>query len=184
MLAIFAVQWRVLLLRGIAAVVFGVLALVWPGLTLAVLVVLFGTYAFVDGILALTLAAAGRQMPGFGSLLIEGFAGIAAGIGAVLYPAITTVVLLAFIAAWAIVGGVASIATAIRLRRELSGEWPLPVAGALSILFGVLLLIDPMVGALAMVWMIGTFAIVLGAILTSLGIRMWRMSREIARVRA
>ena len=148
---------------------------------MAVLVVLFGAYAFVDGVLALGLAAAGRGMPGFGSLLIEGLAGIAAGIGAFLYPAITAVVLLAFIAAWAIVGGVASIATAIKLRRELSGEWPLPVAGALSILFGALLLINPMVGALAMVWMIGTFAIVLGGILTSLGIRMWRMSREMAR---
>jgi uncharacterized membrane protein HdeD (DUF308 family) len=181
MLAMFAAHWPLLLARGIVAALFGIVALAWPGLTLAALVLCFGAYAFVDGVIALVIAFTGRRLPGFGSLLIEGIAGVAVGAATVLYPGITAIVLLAFIAGWAIVTGIASIATAVSLRRELSGEWPLPVAGTLLLILGILLLLNPMVGALAVVWMIGLFAVLLGITLMALAFRMRQLSQEIAR---
>jgi uncharacterized membrane protein HdeD (DUF308 family) len=181
MLAMFAAHWPLLLTRGIAAVLFGIVALAWPGLTLAALVLSFGAYAFVDGVLALVIAFTGRRLPGLASLLIEGIAGVAIGLATVLYPGITAVALLWFIAAWAIVTGIASIATAVSLRREVSGEWPLPVAGILLLVLGIFLLLNRMEGALGAAWVIGLFAVFLGITLMALATRMRQLSQEIAR---
>jgi uncharacterized membrane protein HdeD (DUF308 family) len=181
MLAMLAAHWPLLLIRGIVAALFGMVALAWPGLTLAGLVLCFGAYAFADGVLVLIVAVAGRRLPWFPGLLIAGIAGIAIGLATVLYPGITAVMLLAFIAAWAIVTGIASIATAVALRREMSGEWPLPVAGILLLLLGVFLLINPMAGALAVAWAIGLCTVLVGITLTALATRMRHLLQEIAR---
>lgn len=180
MLAVLAAHWGVLLFRGVIAMLFGIVALIWPGLTLMALVVLFSAYAFIDGILALILAFSTRGQPGFGSLLAEGIFGTAAGIVAFLYPAITTIALLTVIAAWAILTGIAALAAAFALRHELAGEWPLPVAGALSLLLGILLLLRPAAGALAVVWLIGTYAILSGLVMIALAMRLRHIAEEMS----
>jgi uncharacterized membrane protein HdeD (DUF308 family) len=171
--------WWAVALRGAAAVIFGILALIWPGITLYALVILFGAYALVDGIMALGSAIFGdRERGRRGWLIFEGIAGIAAGILTFLWPGITALVLLWLIAGWAIVTGVLEIVAAIRLRREIQGEWMLAVSGVLSVLFGVLLLAWPAVGALSLVLLIGIYAIVFGVVLIALGLRLRRVHQE------
>jgi uncharacterized membrane protein HdeD (DUF308 family) len=180
MLAVLAVHWRLLFVRSVLALGFGALALIWPGLTLAVLVVLFGSYAVLNGLLALTIALTSRSTPGFAGLLLEGVLGIAAGVFTLLYPGIATVVLLGVIAAWAIMTGIAAFMTAAALRTEMSGDWPLPLAGVLALMLGVLLLVQPAAGALAVAWMIGGYAVLAGASQLALAIRMRHLAQEIA----
>jgi uncharacterized membrane protein HdeD (DUF308 family) len=167
-------NWWAVGIRGIAAIIFGVLAFVWPGITLIALALLFGAYALVDGVLS--LVAAIRGVPGAASgrwmLLLEGVLGIAAGILAFIWPDLTALVLLLLIGAWAIVTGVLEIIAAIRLRREIEGEWVLALAGLASIVFGALVYINPSAGALAVVWLIGAYAIVFGIALLVLA---WRL---------
>ena len=141
MLVVLADNWGLMLLRGIFGILFGLIALFMPGPTLAVLVIVFGAYAFVDGVLALILAINGRRERGFGALLIEGVFGIGAGVVSFFYPGITALVLLAVIATWAIFTGVLAIVSAITLRKEITGEWMLATSGLLSIIFGVLLIV-------------------------------------------
>jgi uncharacterized membrane protein HdeD (DUF308 family) len=169
-------NWWVLAVRGGAAVLFGLLALIWPGITVLALVLLFGAYALVDGVLALYAAltnrpaAQGRR----GWLALEGVAGVLAAIGAVVWPGITALVLLYLIAAWAVVTGVAEIVAAIRLRREIQGEWLMALSGVLSIVFGLLAFFFPAAGALAVIWLIAAYAIVFGVVLLVLGFRLRR----------
>jgi uncharacterized membrane protein HdeD (DUF308 family) len=174
MLRALADNWWLLLLRGIAAVVFGVLAFMWPVLTLLTLTFLWGAYAIVDGVLALWEAIAGRG--GYtGSrfwLAIVGIAGIIAGLLAFAWPGVTALVLLMFIAAWAIVTGLFEIWGAIQLRKEMEGEWLLILSGLLSVAFGVILLARPGVGALAVVWLIGWYAILAGVLYIVLAFRL------------
>jgi uncharacterized membrane protein HdeD (DUF308 family) len=179
LLGALAEKWWLLLLRGVAAVVFGALALLWPGITLLALTVLFGAYVIADGILSLGAAITGRG--GVGPrwwLAIVGAAGVLAGLLAFLWPAMTAVVLLVFIAVWAIVIGIMQIIGAIRLRKEIEGEWMLILGGALSAAFGVLLISRPAIGAVALAWMIGTFAILVGIthIVLALRLRRHRLS--------
>lgn len=179
MLSVYTSSWWALLLRGIAAVLFGVLAFVWPGITLTVLVLLWGAYAFVDGAFAI---AAGIRSHGenrrWWVLLLEGILGVAAGIVAFAVPGITALVLLMLIAAWAIVTGVFEIVAAIQMRKYIKGEWLLILAGIASILFGVLLFINPSAGALAVIWLIAAYALVFGAILIALSLRLHGMVRS------
>jgi uncharacterized membrane protein HdeD (DUF308 family) len=173
LLAALADRWWMLLLRGLAAVAFGVLALVWPGITLLALTILFGAYVILDGVLSLGAAITGRG--GVGPrwwLAVVGVAGVLAGLLAFLWPAMTAVVLLVFIAAWAIVIGIMQIIGAIRLRREIEGEWMLILGGVLSVAFGALLIARPAVGAVALAWMIGLFAIAVGIIYIALALRL------------
>jgi uncharacterized membrane protein HdeD (DUF308 family) len=165
-------NWWLLVLRGVAAIVFGVLAFVWPGLTLLVLVILWGAFALVDGVLALAAAVVGgNPMPRWW-LAIVGLAGVVAGVLTFMWPGITALVLLVFIAAWAIVLGVFEIYGAIKMRKEIEGEWFLILSGALSVLFGLVLLWRPDAGALAVVWIIGAYAIVLGIIYIAFGLKL------------
>jgi uncharacterized membrane protein HdeD (DUF308 family) len=175
-------MWWAVALRGALNVLFGVLALVWPDVTFVALVLLFGAYAFVDGIFALVAAfsrsrrrAARRER---GLLVLEGILGIGAGLVTVFYPGITAVALLVVIAAWAIVGGTFEIVQAVRLRKQIRGEWLLGLAGALSVAFGVLVLLYPAAGALSIVWLLGAYAIAFGAVLIALGIRLRRFGRD------
>ena len=178
MIGLFTKNWWVLLLRGIVAVLFGILAITRPGITLAVLVLLFGIYAFVDGCFALFAAIGGwSHREGRWLLLLEGFIGIGAGILTLCAPGITTVALLFFIAAWALATGVFRIVAAIRLRKEITGEFWLALSGIASVVFAFLVMMNPAAGALAIAWLIGWYALFLGAMLVMLSIKLHNIRR-------
>ena len=166
-------NWGWVVLRGVAAVLFGVLAFAWPGITLAALVIVWGAYALADGVLSLVAAYRVRDQGNpFWSLLIVGLLGIAAGIVTFIWPGMTALLLLMFIAAWAVVMGVFQVVAAIRLRKEIRGEWLLGLSGVLSIIFGIVMFAQPGAGALAVIWAIGGFAIVFGVLLIWLGFKL------------
>jgi uncharacterized membrane protein HdeD (DUF308 family) len=175
MLETLARNWWVVALRGVVALLFGLLALIWPSITLLVLVTLFGAYALVDGVFALGTAIFGRGAIGSrGWLIVGGIAGIAIGILTFVWPGSTALVLLWLIAAWAVITGVLEIVAAVQLRREIRGEWMFILSGALSVLFGILLMVWPATGALAVIVLIGLYAIVFGVVLIGLGLRLRR----------
>ena len=166
-------NWGWVALRGVVAILFGVLTLFNPGITLAALVLFFGAYALVDGVFMVVSAIANRHgQPRWVTLLIGGLLGIAAGLVTFYMPGITTVVLLMVVAAWAIVTGIAEIVAAIRLRREITGEWVFVLAGLLAVAFGAILIARPAAGALAMVLWIGAYAVVSGILLIALSVRL------------
>jgi uncharacterized membrane protein HdeD (DUF308 family) len=166
-------NWWVIVLRGLAGMTFGLVTFLAPGISLAALVLVFGAYAFADGVLAI-ISAIRRDRPGdrWWLLLLEGIAGIAAGVVTLIWPGITALVLLYVIAAWALVTGVLEIAAAIRLRKAIKGEWLLVLSGILSVALGVMLVLWPGPGALALVIWIGAFTFVFGALLLALGLRL------------
>ena len=173
MLTFLSRNWWVLVIRGIAAVVFGVLTFVSPMTSLAVLVLFWGAYALVDGVFAIMAAFKGPHADGFPWwMLVTGVAAVIAGIYTFIAPGLTALVLLYLIAVVAIVRGVMEISAAIRLRKEIDNEWLLGLAGAASLIFGALLFVFPGAGALALVLYIGVMAIVVGVIETVLGIRL------------
>ena len=164
--------WWLILSRGIAAIVFGVLAFIWPGITLAVLVLFWGAFALVDGILALAHAIMGGNVGSRWWLALIGVLGIIVGLLTFLMPGVTALVLLVFIATWAIVLGIFQIAGAIRLRKEIDNEWTLILGGVLSMLFGLVLLVAPGAGAVALIWVIAAYAILFGVLLVALSLRL------------
>jgi uncharacterized membrane protein HdeD (DUF308 family) len=169
-----AKHWWVFVLRGVLAILFGISAFAIPGITLAALILLYGAYAMADGIVA-AVAAFTRRKPGEGfpwSVLLVGVAGIAAGIVTFMYPGLTALVLLYLIAAWYIVRGIFEVLIAIQLRKEIQGEGWLIAAGILSVLFGVFLFARPGAGALAVIWIIGMFAMLFGIITLILGFKL------------
>jgi uncharacterized membrane protein HdeD (DUF308 family) len=181
MLTTLAEYWWTLVLRGAAAVIFGILAYVWPGITFTVLVLFFGAYALWDGVFALIAAfrtQAERRWP----LVLEGLVGIAAGVLTFIWPGAATLALLLIIGAWAFVTGIFEIVAAIRLREEIEGEWLLLVSGLLSVLFGIALAIWPAAGLVAVTWLIGAYSIVFGILLIVLGFRLrnWGKQRLVA----
>jgi uncharacterized membrane protein HdeD (DUF308 family) len=166
-------NWWAVVLRGLAALVFGVLTLVFPGISLAALVLLFGAYAIADGVLAIVAASRHRRAgEKWRAVALGGVAGIVAGIATFLMPAITALVLVYVIAARAIVVGTMEVAAAIRLRKVIKGEWLMALGGVASIVFGMMVALFPGIGALTMVLWIGAFSIVIGAVLVALGIRL------------
>jgi uncharacterized membrane protein HdeD (DUF308 family) len=166
-------NWVAVLVRGIVAILFGVATFVAPGISLAVLVLLFGAYAFIDGVLAIVSAFRRRgEADNWGMMLLEGIVGVGAGLVTLFWPGLTALALLYVIAAWALVTGVFEIAAAIRLRKVLHGEWLLVLGGLASIGLGVLLMAYPATGALALVLWIGAYAIVFGVLLVGLAFRL------------
>ncbi len=185
MIAVFTSNWWALVLRGLVALLFGVLTFVWPEISLTALVMLFGAYALVDGLF--TAVAAFRAPEGYKhwwALLLEGVFGVAAGVLAFVWPGITALVLLYLIAAWALVTGVFEVAAAVRLRKLISGEWLLALSGALSVLFGVMLVAWPGAGALAVLWLIGAYAVLFGVLLMALGFRLRGRGARLVEIRA
>ena len=169
----FRLNWWLLALRGLMAVLFGVLAFTWPGATLITLVWLFGAFALVNGILSLVLAAkTPKGYPKVGSLIFGGLLGILAGLLAFVMPGITALGLLILIAAWAIVTGIMELMAAVRLRKIINNEWLLVLAGIASVVFGILLLFQPAAGALVLIWWIGAWALLFGILLMILAFRM------------
>jgi uncharacterized membrane protein HdeD (DUF308 family) len=165
--------WWLVVLRGVAAVIFGVLAFIWPGMTLNVLIILFAAYALVDGVSGIITAISDRKSnERWWVFLLEGLVGVAAGILAFLYPGMTAFALLYFIAVWAIITGIMEIIAAIRLRKEIDNEWMLALGGVASVIFGLLLIIFPGGGALALIWLIAAYAIIFGILLIVLGFRL------------
>jgi uncharacterized membrane protein HdeD (DUF308 family) len=170
MIMVIVGNWRTLAVRGVAAVIFGLLALVWPAITLHALVILFGAFVLVDGAMMLAAAitgaprAAGRRR----LLVLQGLLGVAAGIITFVWPGITALALLYLIAAWAFMTGVLELAAAVRLRREIDNEWVLGTAGVLSVVFAAVLVVAPLAGALAVTWLIGFYALLYGAFLLAL----------------
>ena len=178
MTGLFSRSWWLILLRGVVAILFGILALRHPGVTLAVLVLWFGVYALVDGAFSVFGAIAGwRHREDRWLLLLEGLIGIGAGIVTLQAPGITAVALLFFMAAWALATGVLRIIGAIRLRREISGEFWLILSGIAAVVFAFLVMERPAAGALAMVWMIGWFALLMGATLVLLAFKLRTFGR-------
>lgn len=167
-----AKNWWLLLLRGIAAIIFGLLAFAWPGLTLVTLILLYGAYALVDGVLAIVAAITGGVPGSRWWLAMVGLLGIAAGLVTFLTPGLTALVLLFFIAGWAIVTGVFEIIGAIKLRKEIDNEWLLILGGIISVLFGLGMMLAPGAGALALVWVIGAYSVVMGVIFVALAFRL------------
>ena len=157
-------RWM-LLFRGILAVLFGIVAIAWPGITLTALVYLFGAYALIDGVVEVVAALRHTKDRGWGLLLVEGIVSALAGVVAFAYPGITALVFLYLLAAWAVVTGILEIVAAFSLPLGASREWMLGLAGLASILFGILIAIQPSSGLLTVVWVIGIYAIVFGALL-------------------
>ena len=166
-------NWWALITRGLAALLFGLVMIIFPGITLVLLVLLFGVYALVDGIFATVMAVKTKdRYTNWWSLLLEGLFGIAIGILTFLWPGITALSLLYLIAAWAIITGVFEAITAIRLREEIEHEWLLIMGGILSVIFGVLLLEFPSLGALSVITLIGFYALIFGFMYLILGLRL------------
>lgn len=170
--------WWVALIRGLIAILFGLVAFALPGITLATLVLFFAAFAFVEGLLAAISAIGARKSSDtWWVLLLEGLLGVAIGVITFMNPGVTALVLLLYIGAWAIVTGALRIAAAIWLRREIEGEGWLAFGGVLSIVFGVLMFAFPGVGALAVLYYIGAWAVVTGVTLCLLAFELRRLGR-------
>jgi uncharacterized membrane protein HdeD (DUF308 family) len=171
--------WWTLVLRGIAAMLFGVIAFVWPGISVAALVLLFGAFALVDGVFNIVdafghVSRRGRRWAAF----FQGLAGIAAGLIAFFLPGLTMLALVSLIAAWSLLTGTFEIVAAIRLRKRLTNEWLLVLSGILSIMLGLILIVFPLAGLVALVWWIGAYAMVIGALFLALGFKLRRWERS------
>ena len=166
-------SWWILILRGIAAILFGIVAFVWPALTGVALVIAFGAYALLDGVFAVVtgISRLGHSSRGW-AFLLEGLLGIVVGLAALLLPGVVAVALIYLIAAWALLTGIFEIVSAVQLRKEITNEWALGLSGLLSIVFGVLVMLQPATGGLAVVWILGGYAIAFGVLLIIAGIRL------------
>lgn len=155
-------------LRGISAILFGIIALVWPGISLFVLVYLFGAFAIVNGLLALVAAFRVRQLFSmWWTVLLEGLAGIVIGLLTFFWPGITALLILVFIASWAVFLGICELAAAFSGGSSTGERWMTGIAGALSVVFGILLFARPAAGLLVVIWLIGFYAIVWGIVLVA-----------------
>lgn len=165
-------NWWLILLRGIAAVIFGLLTFAWPGLTLFTLIIFYGVFALTDGVFALIAAVkSGAPAPRWWLALV-GVLGIGAGVVTLMWPGVTGIALLYLIAGWAIASGIFQIVGAIRLRKEIEDEWLLGLSGVVSVVFGLLILAFPGAGALGIAFAIGAFAVLHGVFLIALSLRL------------
>jgi uncharacterized membrane protein HdeD (DUF308 family) len=172
-------NWWMLALRGVLAILFGLVALFLPGIALLSFILVFAAYAIIDGVVAVLVALRERQsMNRWGWVLVEGLLSIAAGIFALAYPRETALILLFIIAAWAILTGIMEIVAAVSLRDYLSREWALAIAGIISIAFGVILFAHPGAGILAILWLVGIYSIIFGVlfIIRAFQLRSWASS--------
>jgi uncharacterized membrane protein HdeD (DUF308 family) len=185
MLSLLARNWWLVEIRGVAAIAFGLLAFLWPGLTLLVLVTLFAAYMLIDGIALLVSlrraepATSGHRL----AVALMGILGVGVGIATIVWPTITALALLYLVAFWAITLGLVQVIAAIRLRRDISGELWFVVGGLLTIVFGVFILAFPGSGLLSLVWIVGAWAIVFGITNLVLAWRLRGLHQQIVRSR-
>jgi len=165
-------NWWVLLMRGLAAIVFGILAISLPGLTLFMLVIAFGAYAIIDGALEIWNGFTNREAHDrwWVDILI-GLAGIVAGVLVIGLPGVTTIALMYVIAAWMVITGVLQVISALRMREEISNEWLIVLSGVVSLLLGLYFFAFPGDGAISLVWLIGLYAVFFGALLVAFAFR-------------
>ena len=170
-------NWWLVALRGLLAILFGLIAFVWPGVTWLALILLFGVYAIVDGIFAMVSGVIrSRYSSRWWVFLLEGLISLAAGVIVLLQPELAGLALVIVIAIWAVLTGILEIVAAIRLRREIRNEWMLGFAGFLSIVLGILMLLQPAAGGLVITLMIGSYALIFGILLVALGFRLRRFN--------
>jgi uncharacterized membrane protein HdeD (DUF308 family) len=180
MLKEFSSRWWVLLLRGICAIAAGIIAIMIPGIALASLVLLFALFAIVDGVASIVLGIRGEPDGSYWwTMILLGVVAIVAGVGAFVYPKLTLLVFLSFVAYLAIIRGVFEIVAAVRLRKVLDDEWVLGLAGTLSIVFGVLLLSRPVVGLAVMAILMGSYMLAIGAMEVALSLRLRKVHRRL-----
>ncbi len=173
MLETLARNWWAVALRGVLAIIFGVITFLLPGVSLTVLAIWFGAYLLVDGVFAIISAVrAAEHHQRWGSLLLEGIVDIIGGLISVILPAIAILGFVFLVAAWALISGVVEIVAAIRLRGHILNEWLMALAGVLSIIFGVLAAIQPLVAAITIAWIIAAYAVLFGILLLGLGFRL------------
>lgn len=170
-------SWWLLLLRGVAAVAFGVLTFVWPQISLLTLIMVYGIYALADGILALIAAIRGGGVVPRWWLALGGVVSILTAILVFAWPGLTALVLVYLIGFWSILRGVLEIIGAIRLRNEIANEWTLGVAGALSVIFGLILVIMPGAGAIGLLWLIATWAVLFGLLLIWVAFKVRKLAK-------
>lgn len=176
MLQTYSKYWWLFISRGIIAVLFGLAAILLPGITLQLLVLLVGAFFFADGVLAIVGSFGTRRVEEHWWVsLLEGVAGILIGILAIVWPGTTLVAIVLLIAAWALVTGIFEIIAAVRLRKVIIGEWFLGLGGIISVLFGLLLFVSPGTGAVALVWILGGYAIFFGILLLLLGFKLKKL---------
>ncbi len=170
-------KWWTVVLRGILAIVFGIVALVFPGVTLVSLALVFGAYAFIDGVFAIVGAFGhrGREAVWY---VLEGILGIAVGVATFFFPGITAQALVFLIGLWAILTGIFEVVAGFEL--PVSRDWLLALAGVLSIVFGVLVFANPGTGAVAVVWLIGIYAVMFGITLLVFGLRLRGLRNKLA----
>ena len=178
MLRMLAVNWWIVGLRGVAAILFGLAAILWPILTLGILITMFGVYTLLDGIFTIVMGVWGRKdRSNSWLMLLDGVIRIGAGLIAIIWPGLTSLTLMFVIAIWAITTGITEIVMAIRLRKEIQGEWMMGLSGFLSILLGIILFTRPQVGALAGVSLIGFYAILFGVVLIIFAVQMQKRQK-------
>ncbi|MCW2805370.1 MAG: putative rane protein [Propionibacteriaceae bacterium] len=177
-----SLSW-LLILRGILAILFGIVALIWPGLTAVALAIVFGVYVLIDGAGLVVSGIRGKNQAGQFDrgrrvlFVVAGLIGIAAGIGTLIWPDITVIVLALWAGAWAVLTGASEIGAAIRLRKEMTGEWLLILVGALSVIAGLLIFLRPDIGALALAQLLGVYGLIAGVLLLIAG---WRVRRAVS----
>jgi uncharacterized membrane protein HdeD (DUF308 family) len=181
MFALLSKYWWVLVVRGVLAMALAIFAFVWPQQTIAALVLVFGATALVDGTFALVAAISGHRLtPYWWVLLLQGLFGIGMGVFTLFNPAITAVALLVCIAVWAIGMGVLQVIAAVRLRHDITGEWWLALGGIAGVAFGILLIRNPAAGALTVLWLIGSYALVWGVMLMLGGFDVRRLHKHVS----
>lgn len=168
-------RWWVFLIRGIAAIVLGVLAFLWPGLTLITLTIVFGAYAFVDGIFALAAALGGLGGSRWWALLLEGIVGLVVAFLVWEQPVMSAAFLIYGVAFWAILTGVMEIVGGLQMRELIDNEWLYVIGGVLSIVFGLLIFRNPIAGGLTIAWLIGGYAILFGVLQLGVSYRLSRL---------
>lgn len=176
-----AYNWWTVALRGVLAIVVGLLAFFFPGITLAVLIALFGAFALLEGVFLIISGIRSRhEQKRWWVLILQGIISIGAGVIAFVAPLATAIALLYLMASWAIVSGILEIVVAIRLRKEMEGEWMLILDGLVTILFGLALVLVPGAGLLAWIWMIGAFKLASGILLLLLAFRLRKEEKELS----
>ncbi len=182
MIAVLANNWWAIGIRGALAILFGLIALFLPGVTMLSLVLVFAAYAFLDGVLAVVSAVrAAREQERWGYLVLEGLVDIAAAAVAVLWPGITVIAFVFVIAFWAIFTGILELAAAFRLQ-FIDGRGWLIFGGIVSVLYGALLIIAPMIGAVVLTWWLGAYALVFGVCLVVLAFKLRARLENLNRV--
>jgi uncharacterized membrane protein HdeD (DUF308 family) len=171
--------WWAFLIRGALAILFGILAIAWPAITLGIFLIVFGAYAFIDGIFLVIKAINTWDAEGdHWLLMLEGLIGVGVGTITFLAPAVTAIALLFYIAVWSLATGIMEIAQSIRLRKEVQKEMWLLLSGIVSIFFAVLLMLFPSAGALSLIWLVVIYAILFGLLLVVFAFRLLAQRRR------